>query len=550
MARESGAEVLVNCLLAEGVSTCFGIPGVTNLELYDALLDHPELRHVGVRHEQAAVYMADGYARATGEVGVAFTSGGPGALNTLTAMGTAFNDSVPVLHVVSANARALKEPRGYFHDISDQFGVFRPVTGFGIQVERPEEIPGAVAQAMNALRNRRPRPAVIEISEDAFKGRAAVTYEAPVSRRRVEPKPADVEHAAALLAESERVVLWVGGGVIAAGGGPAVVALAERLSAPILTSQAGKGAVPADHPLHVGNWASELPVKRMLAEADALVAVGTRLSYFPTRAWTVQLPPRVVHIDVDAAVIGRNYPVEIGMVADARLAVEAILERLPESAGRDGEAIVERVRSQMHAKLGERLEIQILDAIRGVLPASGMVFNDPTTLAFWARLWWPAYEPRTWFIPSGFGTLGYALPAAIGARIAKPETPVVALMGDAGSMFTIQELMTAVQERAGVVLVVFNDRGYGVERKHQDDIYGRRSAVDVLPPDFVALAQAFGADGVLVEDPADIGAALAGALERGRPAILEVPLAVAHPGYTGFADWSDLEEPHVTDFRR
>jgi 5-guanidino-2-oxopentanoate decarboxylase len=546
MARESGAEVLIKSLLAEGVSTCFGIPGVTNLELYDALCDHPELRHVGVRHEQAAVYMADGYARATGEIGVAFTSGGPGALNTLTAMGTAFNDSVPVLHVVSANARALKDPRGYFHDIGDQFGVFRPVTGFGIQVEQPEEIPGAVAQAMHALRNRRPRPAVIEISEDALKARRSVSYQAPVPRQRLQPRAADVRQAATLLADARRPVLWVGGGAIAAGAEAAVVALAERLSAPILTSQAGKGAVPADHPLHVGNWASELPVKQMLAESDTLVAIGTRLSYFPTRAWTVGLPERLVHIDIDATVIGRNYPVELGMVADAKLAVEAVLELLPAStprADRNGEAIVEGVRHKIHAKLGQRLEVQILDAIRHVLPRSGMVFNDPTTLAFWARLWWSAYEPRTWFIPSGFGTLGYALPAAIGARVAKPDTPVVALMGDAGSMFTIQELMTAVQEQAGVVLIVFNDRGYGVERKHQDDIYGRRSAVDVVPPDFVALARACGADGVLVDDPGEIGAALASALDGGRPTILEVPLAVTHPGYGGFADWSDAEEP-------
>jgi thiamine pyrophosphate-dependent acetolactate synthase large subunit-like protein len=439
----------------------------------------------------------------------------------------------------------MKEPRGYFHDIGDQFGVFRPVTGFGIQVELPEEIPGAVAQAIGALRNRRPRPAVIEITEDAFKGRRPVSYQSAPPRRRIEPNPADVARAAALLADADRPVLWAGGGVIAAGAEAALVALAERLSAPILTSQAGKGAVPADHPLHLGNWASELPVKQMLAESDVLVAVGTRLSYFPTRAWTVSMPRQIVQIDVDAAVLGRNYRVDVGIVADAGLAVDALLAQLPASEPRaqDGEAIVEDIRRRMEAKLGDRLEIQILEAIRATLPRSGIVSNDPTTLAFWARLWWPAYEPRTWFIPSGFGTLGYALPAAIGARIARPDTPVVAVMGDAGSMFTIQELMTAVQEQAGIVLIVFNDRGYGVERKHQDDIYGRRSAVDVLPPDFVALARACGADGVLVEDPGDIGAALAGALDSGRPTILEVPLAVAHPGYAGFADWSDAEQP-------
>jgi thiamine pyrophosphate-dependent acetolactate synthase large subunit-like protein len=175
--------------------------------------------------------------------------------------------------------------------------------------------------------------------------------------------------------------------------------------------------------------------------------------------------------------------------------------------------------------------LSVLDQIRSVLPRSAIVCNDPTTIVFWARAAWPVYEPRTWFVPAGFGTLGYALPAAIGAKLAQPERAVVAMMGDAGVMFTIQDFMTAVQENVPIVLMVFNDEGYGVERRHQDHLYGRRSGVDVRPPDFVKLAKAFGAAAFRVDDLREVGAALQQALATNRPALVEVPNRFAHPGY-------------------
>ena len=541
MVSRTGAHVLVEALINEGVDTLFGIPGVATLGVYDAFLDHPEIRAVNVRHEQSAVFMADGYARSSGRVGVATTSGGPGALNTLTAMSTAYTDSSPVLHVVNENpAQVRKKGRGYFHDISDQLGVFRPVTGFIFQAARADEIAPGIHQAMHALRNRRPRPAMVEIAAEAFDDETDAPLPSPAVRSPTEADPDQVRPALDAIRRSDRPVIWAGGGVVASGAQAELRSLAELTGAPVLTSQAGKGSIRADHPLHVGNWANEQPVRDLLARADLVIAVGTRFSYFPTGGWTLDLPRCLVQIDTDPAEIGRNYRAEIPIVADARLALGALLEGLESSGFAPRAAMIgdiAAVHEAIRDAVGTPEELDVLAQIRAALPENARVFNDPTTLAFWARSAWPAFEPRTWFVPSGFGTLGFALPATIGAKIATPEHPCVAIIGDAGVMFTIQDLMTAVQEKVPAIVMVFNDEGYGVERRHQDHLYGRRSGVDITPPDFVALADAFGARGVRVDDLSDVGTTLESVLDAKGPVVVEVPNRFRHPGYGAWAEY-------------
>jgi acetolactate synthase-1/2/3 large subunit len=537
----SGAHALVESLQAEGVSTLFGIPGVGTLAVYDAFLDHPSLRHIEVRHEQGAVFMADGYARASGEVGVAFTSGGPGALNTLTAMATAFNDSVPVLHVVNENPPAVRRKGlGHFHDISDQLGVFRPVTGFTQQVALADEIPAAIHQAMFSLRNRRPRPAMVEIVGEALS--AGTRAEIP-PRAQTMPHPPEagaVKAAAELLVGSERPVIWAGGGIATVEASRELQRVAERLGAPVITTQKGKGGFPSDHPLHIGNWANELPVRHLLAASDSMLAVGTRFSYFPTGGWSLRVPERLVQIDLDPTEIGRNYRATVGVVGDAELSLRSLAEAL-DSEGYEGgswrRAEVEDCLRQITAALGHPIEIDVLDQIRATLPTDALVFNDPTTIVFWARSYWTSQLPRTWFVPSGFGTLGYSLPAAIGAKVARPNAVSIAIVGDAGVMFTIQDLMTAVQEKIAVIVMVFNDFGYGVERRHQDHLYGRRSGVDILPPDFVGLARSFGARAVSVTDLSKVGSTLESMLDADGPVLIEVPNEFRHPGYGSFGNW-------------
>jgi acetolactate synthase-1/2/3 large subunit len=541
----TGAHALVETLLGEGLTTLFGIPGVGTLPVYDAFLDHRELRHIEARHEQGAIFMADGFARAGGDIGVAFTSGGPGSLNTITAMASSYNDSVPVLHLMNENPPEVRRKgRGHFHDMRDQFGVFRPVSDFGIQVALADEIPAAIHQAAFALRNRRPRPAVVEIAAEAFTQTTDAPILQPARPNPREPDPAAVDAAIGLLAPAERPVIWAGGGVATAGAARALVALAERLGAAVITTQKGKGAMRADHPLHIGNWANELPTRELIQRSDVMLAVGTRFSYFPTGGWSLDIPCRIIQIDIDPTNIGLNYRTEVGVIADAELALAAIEARLAERSDeprpwRDAE--VADVLDRIDRAVGRPLEREVLESIRAALPDDTLVFNDPTTIAFWARSLWRSMAPRTWFVPSGFGTLGSSMPTAIGAKIARPDVPSVCLIGDAGIMFTIQDLMTAVQERIPVVIVVFNDRGYGVERRHQDHLYGRRNAVDITPPDFVGVAHAFGAEGLLVEDPSKIGAALESALDRPGPVLIEIPNTFGHPGYGSFGRW---EEPN------
>jgi thiamine pyrophosphate-dependent acetolactate synthase large subunit-like protein len=456
-------------------------------------------------------------------------------------MATAFNDSVPVLHLVSENPPEVRRKgKGHFHDISDQFGIFRPVSGHAAQVALADEIPTAVQSAFFALRNRRPRPALVEFANEALTTTAmtAPLEPAPGLQRPVDP--GTVARAAAVLAEAERPLVWAGGGVATPEAAAALLRLAERLGAPTITTQKGKGAIPSQHPIHIGNWANEQPVRDLIAECDVLLAVGTRFSYFPTGGWSLRLPDRIVQIDIDPAEIGRNYQVEAGLVGDARAALdtlEAELDRLGHRPlpWRDDE--VAKTLARISEAVGTPIEIEVLDQIRDALPAASLVFNDPTTIAFWARSHWKTDRPRTWFVPSGFGTLGFALPAAIGARLARPDTPSVAIIGDAGIMFTIQDLMTAVQEHVPVIVVVFNDEGYGVERRHQDHLYGRRSGVDVMPPDFVALARAFGARGLLVDDLSRVGETVASVIDADGPTLIEVPNRFSHPGYGSFGSY-------------
>lgn len=539
MAGRSGAQVLVESLIAEGVDTLFGIPGVATLRVYDAFLDHPEIRAINVRHEQSAVFMADGYARSSGRVGVALTSGGPGALNTLTAMSTAFTDSSPVLHIMNENpAHVRRKGRGYFHDIADQFGIFRPVSDFGVQPVLAAEIAPAIHQAMFALRNRRPRPAVVEIAADAFDQSTDIEVPAAAVTVPSHPDAAAIDDAVGVLAGARRPVVWAGGGVVAADAQRELTAVAELLGAPVLTSQAGKGSMRADHPLHVGNWANEQPVRDLLDRSDVVLAVGTRFSYFPTGGWSLDLRGRIVQIDLDPAEIGRNYRAEVGVVGDAKLSLERLhvgLVAAGAATGASRAAEVAEVHATIRDAVGAHPELDVLDQMRNALPEDARVFNDPTTIAFWARSAWSAFTPRTWFVPSGFGTLGFALPAAIGAKVATPEQPCVAVIGDAGSMFTIQDLMTAVQERIPAIVMIFNDEGYGVERRHQDHLYGRRSGVDVKVPDFVAVAEAFGARGLRIDDLSAVGSTLESVVDTDGPVVIEVPNEFSHPGYGAWA---------------
>ncbi len=533
-----GGQLLVEALQAEGVDTVFGLIGSHVTEVYDAMRGAPDIRHIDVRHEQAAAYMADGYARATGRPGVCVVTAGPGATNTLTATATAFADSSPILNIAGqVPSDVLGLGKGVFHECPDQLGIFRPVTGWRGRPREITEIPRLVHAAFRALRHRRPRPAYLEIPCDLLEGTAKREPWVPrVVKLRGAPD-AEVRKAAACLRESAAPALWAGGGVIRSGASQELRALAEALGAPVFTTCGGKGAFPADHELALDYWLPAAPAVDLLKTADLVLAVGTRFTAMATAGWGVALP-RLLQIDIDPGEIGKNYPVEVGLVGDARIVLRQIREALAESGGcghRPSRAEdVAHVRRLVEEEAALRFPdaLGLLHTIRMVLDRDAILVCDITTLATLARRYFPVYEPGTFICPLGFGTLGYAFPAALGAKAGHPERQVIALCGDGGFLFNVQELATAVQSNLNVVILLINDGGYGAirdwQRKHAG---GRLTAVDLHTPDFITLARAFGAIGMRARGLEDVGPLLRTAGREARPVLLEVPVTLEHPGF-------------------
>lgn len=533
--RMTGGQAVVETLRAGGVRTVFGIPGVHNLAIYDGLYHAPDVRHVVCRHEQGAGFAADGYARVSGGPGVFVTTTGPGATNAFTALGEAWSESSPVLHLASQLATDLIDrSKGVGHELVDQVGTFRNVTRRHESVRDVRRISPAVAEALAAVQSGRPRPAYLDFPEDVLNAAddLEVSGPLPVERRGIAEDL--VGQAAARLGAARRPVIIAGAGVHRSGASPELLRLAEALQAPVFETAPGRGAIPSDHPLSIGGrWTGEPRLARFLAESDALLAVGTRLGGQSTAGWTLPLP-HLIHLDADPETVNKNYPAELGLVGDARFGLGQLLEELGRrGAPADGawaaeaRGIAEQVDAEMRAAHPEAMGV--LDSLRGALDRDAIVTND-SLIEYWTARHLPVYTPRSYLIPWIYGTLGTALPFAIGAALAAPGRQVVAIGGDGAFMFTMAELATAIQAGANVVCVVCNDGGYNAMRRHQRLRYGSRTfASDLVTPNFAALAESFGALGIKLDSPADLGAALRDALAAGRTAVIDVPLALDVP---------------------
>lgn len=534
MARMTGGQAVVAALVAEGVDTVFGIPGYHNVALYDALFDRRDLRHITCRHEQGAGLMAVGYALSSGRPGVLLTTTGPGAFNTATALGEAWGESAPVLTILAANESFLLHRfKGAFHESKDQSGIFDRLSSWYRFVPRVEDIPYAVREAMRFLHTRRPGPATIEIPSDLFAAEGEVATLPP--ERFVSPAPDDrqIERAAAILSRAQRPLLWAGGGLTSARAEEALRRLAERLGAPVLLTSSSRGALPEAHPLLLGNLGWHSPVKAMLQEADAMLAVGTRFGQGTTVSWTLPMPRPLIHLDIDGAVIARSYETELGIVADARLGLERLVEALGpgEGTGWGGQAAsrVAEARRLIDSRLDERApEMRaIMRALRAAAPPDTIVSCDPTVISYWARQHFPVDRPRSFLYPNGFGALGPGLPFGLGARVAHPGRPVLVLAGDGGFLFTAQELATAMLENLPVTVVVFNDHAYGVIRETQDRRFGgRRIAVSLRNPDYPAFAASFGFAARRVVSAEELEQAVREGLTSGKPHFIEMPLEI------------------------
>jgi acetolactate synthase-1/2/3 large subunit len=533
LTRMTGGQAVVASLRAHGVEAVFGMPGVHNLALYDALCDAPEIRHVVVRHEQGAGFAADGYARATGRPGVAITTAGPGATNALTAIAEAWSDSSPVVLIAShIESPYVEEERGFGHELRGQLDVFQTATRFRARAARVADISPSLAEAFAQAQQGRPRPVLVQIPQDVLNDTEDVEIARPLTVARQPADVALVRAAADMLARARRPAIYAGVGVHRSGAHVELLELAELLDAPVFTTAQGKGAIPEDHPLAVGNqWTGEPELIAVLGESDLVLAVGTRFGATDTDKWQLPLPPAVIRVDADADEVTRNVPAEVALVGDARTVLRQLLEVCAPRDGRvsrRGSVQTVKAKSDTAATGAWPEPMRFLRDLRAGLARDAIVFCD-SLIQYWAARHFPVYAPRAMHLPWTFGTLGSSLPMAIGAKVAFPERQVVTLCGDGALMFTLPELATAVQAGTNVVIVVCNDRGYGAMRMHQQRRFGRLIASDLATPDFASVAEAFGARGIRVQSASDVGPALATALADDRPVLIDVPLALTIP---------------------
>ena len=526
----NGAELAIDTLVANGVDTVFGIPGVHTLALYDALHDRP-VRHILARHEQGAGFMADGYARASGKPGVALIITGPGITNVATPIGEAYTDGSPVF-VVSANVEReyLDAMRGNLHDLKDQRGVMAAVTQWNTRVMDPADAPAAIAEGLTRLTNGRTRPVHVELPLDVLDEPVSGSVDLPrITAVRSPALSEAIDRAVELITGANRVVIYAGGGAVVSANPEALLAIAERLSAPIVTSVMGKGAVPEDHPLVLGaTWDAGNVVDQLWSEADLALVVGSKLGAQTTRMFKLRYPEQMIRIDIDEEEMTRNVCPSVPLLGDAAETLSALANALEardvrlESFPRERIAQVKR---DAVANAWGADRDPYIQAIRRAVPRDGITVWDMTMMAYVAQARFPVYEPRTYIFPSGYGTLGFSLPVALGAKVACPDKAVVAVIGDGGYQFTMAELATAVQFELTVPIVIFDDSTYSAVKDAQlESRDGRYIAVDLVNPDFLKLADAYGVPGVRPETPEALEAEITAALRRTGPTIINTPI--------------------------
>lgn len=523
-------------LKAHGVEVVFGLPGIHALAIYDGLRAHPEVRQIAVRHEQTAAYMADGYARVSNRPGVSLLTTGPGTANAAGALGTAWWDSVPLLAITSNIPSALLgKQKGYLHEPKDQRALLSSVTDSAATVTRTEDIPSAIHDAFRRMLTGRPRPQAIEITTDMLTHRLdveTVPWVTDTAFARPGPEAEEVVRAADLLSRGKRPVIWAGGGVNRAGAEEELRTAAERLGAPVVTTVQGAGAFPYDHPLSAGFRPTEPAVADLIAQADVLLAVGTKFAQGMTNAWSMKLPEAIVHIDIDPNEFDKNYRAAARVTGDAGASLARVLEALPATPRAPWAGDLGEFRQRLEARVTERgdLEAATLRAIREAVPPEGVTVWDQTKPAYWASRSFPVYEPRTFLYP-GYGTLGFAFPTALGAKIAARGRPVVAVCGDGGFQYALPELATAVQFGIDVVVVLFNDDAWGILGDLQDRMFeGRRYAIELANPDFLKLADAYGVRAKRLHGPQGLERAIRSAIDEGGVWLIEVRMAFRAPG--------------------
>lgn len=530
-----GADILMHCLQKEGVEVVFGYPGGAVLPIYDALYDSP-IRHILVRHEQGAAHAADGYARASGKVGVCIATSGPGATNLVTGIATAYMDSIPMVCLTGQVASSLIGKDAFQE--ADITGITLPITKHNYQLERTEDLARVIKEAFYIARTNRPGPVVVDLPKDLMaKVIDFVDDDEPVNIRgyRVMKgvNAGQIISAAEMINQAQKPVIYAGGGVIAANGADELKELAEKARIPVTTTLMGMGAFPGTNYLSLGmlGMHGTRYANYAIGECDVLIAVGVRFDDRVTGKLETFAPnAKVIHIDIDAAEIGKNKGVDIPIVGDVKEALQALLPRIEarEELGEWHEMIA-RWKDEAPLRYGSPSEGRIMpqhiiEKLFDITKGEAIITTEVGQNQMWACQWYLYKHPRSFISSGGLGTMGYGFPAAIGAKLACPDKKVIDIAGDGSIQMNIQELGTAVQYKIPIVICILNNQYLGMVRQWQELFHeGRYSYTDMShQPDFVKLAEAYGAVGMRIDRTEDVEKALLEALEvTDRPVIID-----------------------------
>jgi acetolactate synthase-1/2/3 large subunit len=529
----TGAQILWESLVREGVDTVFGYPGGAILPAYDAMLDYP-VRHILVRHEQGATHMADGYARASGKVGVAIATSGPGATNMVTGIATAMMDSVPIVCITGQVGSKLIGSDGFQE--TDITGVTLPVTKHNYLVTRPQDIAPAVREAFHIAKSGRPGPVLIDITKDAQQMSCDFDWEAAAPKPHARPEPlvnsGEVARALELINSSQRPVILAGHGIILSNATDIVLKLAERAQIPIAMTLLGISGVPASHPLNLGMMGmhGEAWVNTAIQEADLLLAFGMRFDDRVTGNIKTYAPnARKIHIDIDPAEIGKNVRVDVGLVGDLRDMLENLLPGVASGSrgawlrhidGLKGDSAVRDIQNLPDD--GHLYAAHVIHDIWRATEGRAVVVTDVGQHQMWEAQYYHHDQPRSLITSGGLGTMGFALPAAIGAKVARPDAEVWVIAGDGGFQMTMPELATIAQEKLDIKVAIINNGYLGMVRQWQEFFYERRyAATPLLSPDFVKIAEAYGLAATAVSSRPEVKPAIEAARRLKATAVLE-----------------------------
>ncbi|WP_214020520.1 biosynthetic-type acetolactate synthase large subunit [Methanoculleus sp.] len=529
---KTGARTLIEALQREGVDTIFGYPGGVVLPIYDELYDS-SIRHILVRHEQAAAHAADGYARASGRVGVCLATSGPGACNLVTGIATAYMDSIPVVALTGQVPTALLGNDAFQE--SDITGITMPVTKHNYLVKDAAEIDRVIQEAFYIARTGRPGPVLIDIPKDISTSevKAGTTIPETVSLRGYQPTyeghVRQIDKALDLIAGAQRPLIYAGGGVVLSGASAELLEFMETAAIPVTTTLMGLGTVPGDHPLCLGmlGMHGTQSANYAVTECDLLIAVGVRFDDRVTGKIETFAPnAAVVHIDIDPAEIGKNKKVDVPIVGDVRAVLQALLRRMQKRGDTaNWAARINSWKAQYplgYCDDGHLRPQYVVEQLSGVLKGEGIVVSEVGQNQMWTALYYCFKKPRTWITSGGLGTMGYGFPAAIGAHFARPDMPVVDVAGDGSFQMNIQELGTVAQYNIPVKVVILNNMYLGMVRQWQELFYDRRYSYTELPPvDFVKIANAYGIEGITVEEKDRVREAIEAALAADGPFVLD-----------------------------